>query len=120
MPAFALRSSAAKSCRGKVNEVEAVFGSGWLAMNGGYINKKYFSTFFVDGGIILDIIPTVKQRKTKFSSDVPTSVLIPEPLQRAVQKRATAEERSFSAVVRRALKKELGLPLDEEPMRAGR
>ena len=65
-------------------------------------------------GIIFNIIPTVKRRKKTFSNDVPTSVLIPAALQRAVETRATTEERSFSAVVRRALKKELGLPIDDE------
>ena len=71
-------------------------------------------------GILLDNIPALKQRKKTFNSDVPTSVLIPEPLQRAVQKRARAEERSFSAVVRRALKRDLGLPLEDEPLEATR
>jgi hypothetical protein len=55
------------------------------------------------------------QRKKQFRGDVPTSVLLPTPLQQAIQKRAVLEERSFSAVVRRALKKELGFPIEEEP-----
>jgi hypothetical protein len=63
----------------------------------------------------------VKRRKKRFHDNVPASVLIPAALQRAVETRATAEERSFSAVVRRALKKELGLPMeDEKPVEGGR
>jgi hypothetical protein len=53
-------------------------------------------------------------RKKIFKDDVPTSVILPIPLQRAIVARAVAEERSFSAIVRRALKKELGLS-DLEP-----
>lgn len=56
----------------------------------------------------------MKRRKKNFRDNVPASVLIPSALQRAVEKRATLEERSFSAVVRRALKKELGLPIEDE------
>jgi len=48
-------------------------------------------------------------RKKKFSADVPTSVILPIPLQKAIVKRAVEEERSFSAIVRIALMKELGL-----------
>lgn len=55
-------------------------------------------------------------RKKRFRSDLPTSVLLPAPLQRAIADKANREERSFSAVVRRALKKELGFPMDEEPL----
>jgi hypothetical protein len=54
-------------------------------------------------------------RKKNFKQDVPTSVILPIPLQRAIVARAVAEERSFSAIVRRALKKELGLPDAGEP-----
>lgn len=54
------------------------------------------------------------KRKKRFRGDVPASVLLPEPLQRAIAARAVVEERSFSAVVRRALKKELGFPIDDD------
>jgi hypothetical protein len=53
-------------------------------------------------------------RKKKFRDDVPASVLIPAPLQRAIAARAVKEERSFSAVVRRAIKKDFGIPLDDD------
>lgn len=55
------------------------------------------------------------RRKKSFRDDVPTSVILPIPLQEAIDRRATAEERSFSAVVRRALKKELGFPIEDAP-----
>ena len=54
-------------------------------------------------------------RKKKFEEGVPTSVLLPVALQRAIAARADAEDRSFNAVVRRALKKELGFPMEEDP-----
>ena len=49
------------------------------------------------------------KRKKLFRSDIPTSVLMPAPLQRAIAERAEREDRSFSAVVRLAIKKELGI-----------
>lgn len=49
------------------------------------------------------------RRKTTFKSDVPVSVLMPPELQRAIADKAEREERSFSGLVRLALKKELGL-----------
>jgi len=52
-------------------------------------------------------------RKKTFNDSVPVSVLMPGILQRQVAKRAKAEERSFSAVVRRAVKRELGIAEDE-------
>jgi hypothetical protein len=51
-------------------------------------------------------------RKKQFKSDVPTSILIPAPLQRAIAQRAHDEDRSFSAIVRLAIKKELGIEED--------
>lgn len=56
-------------------------------------------------------------RKKNFDGSVPTSVLIPEALQRALVEKANKEERSFSAVVRRAIKKELGLPIEEDAIK---
>ena len=53
-------------------------------------------------------------RKKKFEDGMPTSVLLPVALQRAIAARADAEDRSFTAVVRRALKKELGFPMEED------
>ena len=55
------------------------------------------------------------RQKKRFSSEVPTSVLLPGPLQRAIAERARLEERSFSAVIRRALIKEFGLKDEPEP-----
>lgn len=52
-------------------------------------------------------------RKKVFKKDVPSSVILPLPLQRAIANRAEKEERTFSAVVRRALRRELGLSEDE-------
>ncbi len=50
-------------------------------------------------------------RKRQFKLRVPTSILIPVSLQRAIARRAESENRSFSAVIRRAIQKDLGLSL---------
>lgn len=74
-------------------------------------NKNYykFCNFFLTGIISNNIPNPILKRKSKFSGRVPVSVLIPEALQRAVARKASREGRSFSAEVRQALKKELGV-----------
>jgi hypothetical protein len=58
---------------------------------------------------------TPVSRKKIPRDDVPTSVILPIALQEAIARRAALEDRSFSAIIRLALRKELGLPLDETP-----
>ena len=58
---------------------------------------------------------TPVSRKKIPRDDVPTSVILPIALQEAIARRAALEDRSFSAIFRLALSKELGLPLDETP-----
>lgn len=47
-------------------------------------------------------------RKRTFKNDVPCSVLLPEPLQRVLADKAHREDLTFSQIVRRALRKEVG------------
>lgn len=54
------------------------------------------------------------KRKTTYRADVPVSVLMPPELQRAIADRARSEERTFSGLVRHALKKEVGLSEKQE------
>ena len=59
---------------------------------------------------------TPVSRKKIPRDDVPTSVILPIALQEAIARRAALEDRSFSAIIRLALRKELGLPPDETPV----
>ncbi len=47
-------------------------------------------------------------RKKVFRDNTPCSVLLPAPLQRVLAEKARREDMTFSQIVRRALRKEVG------------
>lgn len=54
--------------------------------------------------------PKSSCRKKKADENVPCSITIPRELQEALIKKAESEDRSFSAVVRRAVSAYVGQP----------
>ncbi|MGA2028577.1 MAG: ribbon-helix-helix protein, CopG family [Verrucomicrobiota bacterium] len=61
----------------------------------------------------------MKRDKRSHIKNVATSVLLPVALQKAVVKKAKQEERSFSAVIRCALKKELKFEESHQSKKSG-